>query len=218
MSEQIIEQDNNNNNQLIIDSEIIESNKSDTIGFKEASEQAKQEKQVIENSDTEKTKSDNKKVEESKPKKINKKQPIKIIVNNKNYKLPNTFLKKKEDYEKLSFESGQLDRVLTDYKLLLNNSRRIQEKIEECQNRYINVEEKLEKLNNELLKYKDRSDYLNIVEEMNQAIVKGFAEGYRVSEGYVTNQELAHKEQLIAYKKYLASKEMEEEEDEEDNY
>ena len=202
MSEQIIEQDNNNN-QLIIDSEIIESNKLDTIGFKEASEQAKQEKQVIENSDTEKTKSDNKKVEESKPKKLNKRQPIKIIVNNKNYKLPNTFLKKKEDYEKLSFESGQLDRVLTDYKLLLNNSKRIQEKIEECQNRYINVEEKLEKLNNELLKYKDRPDYLNIVEEMNQAIVKGFAEGYRVSEGYVTNQELAHKEQFIAYKKYL---------------
>ena len=96
MSEQIIEQDNNNN-QLIIDSEIIESNKLDTIGFKEASEQAKQEKQVIENSDTEKTKSDNKKVEESKPKKLNKRQPIKIIVNNKNYKLPNTFLKKKED-------------------------------------------------------------------------------------------------------------------------
>lgn len=216
MSEQIIEQDNNNN-QLIIDSEIIESNKSDSIGFKEASEQAKQEKQVIENSDTEKTKSDNKKVEESKPKKLSKRQPIKIIVNNKNYKLPNTFLKKKEDYEKLSFESGQLDRVLTDYKLLLNNSKRIQEKIEECQNRYINVEEKLDKLNNELLKYKDRSDYLNIVEEMNQAIVKGFAEGYRVSEGYVNNQEVAYKEQLIAYKKYLASKEMEEY-NEEDNY
>lgn len=217
MSEQIIEQDNNNNNQLIIDSEIIESNKSDSIGFKEASEQAKQEKQVIENSDTEKTKSDNKKIEESKPKKIIKRQPIKIIVNNKNYKLPNTFLKKKEDYEKLSFESGQLDRVLTDYKLLLNNSKRIQEKIEECQNRYINVEEKLEKLNNELLKYKDRTDYLNIVEEMNKAIVKGFAEGYRVSEGYVNNQEVAYKEQLIAYKKYLATKEMEEY-NEEDNY
>ncbi len=211
MTEQIIEQENNN--QLTIESEIVDSNKTDNIGFKEASEQAKQENQVIENSDTEKTKSNDKKVEESKPKKVIKKQPIKIIVNNKNYKLPNTFLKKKEDYEKLSFESGQLDRVLTDYKLLLNNSRRIQEKIEDCQTRYINVEEKLEKLNNELLKYKDRPDYLNIVEEMNQAIVKGFAEGYRVSEGYVNNQELAHKEQFIAYKKYLASKEMEEEED-----
>lgn len=67
---------------------------------------------MIENSDTEKTKSDNKKVEESKPKKISKRQPIKIIVNNKNYKLPNTFLKKKEDYEKLlSFESGKLEKL-----------------------------------------------------------------------------------------------------------
>lgn len=38
---------------------------------------------------------------------------------------------------------------------------------------------------------------------MNQAIVKGFAEGYRVSEGYVNNQELAYKEQIIAYKKNI---------------
>lgn len=46
------------------------------------------------------------------------------------------------------------------------------------------TQREIDKLNNELLKYKDRSDYLNIVEEMNQAIVKGFAEGYRVSEEY----------------------------------